>query len=58
MSTGTKGVIKTLPTCSIELSVAIVNDFSKSSILGVAGVSGYSDNYHQPPGTVQICRPW
>ena len=49
--TCTKGVFWTLPTFRMELFIAIVNNFAKSSILCVAGVSGYNDSYHQPLGT-------
>ena len=42
----------------MELFVTIVNNFTKSSILDVAGVSGDIDSCHQSLGIVQICSLW
>ena len=42
----------------MELFVTIVNNFAKSSLLDVAGVSGDIDSRHQSLGIVQICSLW
>ena len=42
----------------MELLVTIANNFGKSFMLDVVGVSGYNDSYHKLLGIVQICHLW